>query len=64
MNKMDLVDFDQAHFAAIEAEYREFANKLNFENVQYVPMAALGGDNVTAQSENVGWFDVPRGYGG
>jgi bifunctional enzyme CysN/CysC len=59
VNKMDLVDFDQDRFATIEAEYRAFANKLNFETVHCVPVAALGGDNVTVQGENLDWFEGP-----
>lgn len=59
VNKMDLVDFDQDRFEAICADYREFAGKLEFEDVQCLPVSALGGDNVIARGENLGWFDGP-----
>ncbi|NEZ04101.1 sulfate adenylyltransferase subunit CysN [Wenzhouxiangella sp. XN201] len=59
VNKMDLVDFDQRRFEEIEAGYREFANKLDFESVDCLPVAALGGDNVTLRGESLGWFEGP-----
>ena len=59
VNKMDLVDFDREQFEAIRDEYHEFANKMEFDTVQCLPVAALGGDNVIARGENLGWFDGP-----
>jgi bifunctional enzyme CysN/CysC len=59
VNKMDLVDFDQNRFESIKADYWEFANKLDFESVDCLPVAALNGDNVTEQGENLAWFGGP-----
>jgi bifunctional enzyme CysN/CysC len=59
VNKMDLVDFDQARFEAICEEYRAFANKLDFEDVHMLPVAALGGDNVTERGDRLAWFEGP-----
>jgi bifunctional enzyme CysN/CysC len=59
VNKMDLVDFDQDRFESICEDYRQFANKLEFSDVRFVPVAALGGDNVTMRGDNLAWFDGP-----
>ena len=59
VNKMDLVDFDQACFETIEAEYRGFADKLGFERVQCIPVSALAGDNVIQRGESLAWFEGP-----
>src|SRR5690606_32941726 len=47
VNKMDLVDYDQAVFEAIEDAYRGFAAPLGFEAITAIPVSALEGDNVT-----------------
>ncbi|MGO1073051.1 sulfate adenylyltransferase subunit CysN [Lysobacter sp. CA199] len=56
VNKMDLVDFDQAVFERIVAEYRELADKLGIEHVHAVPLSALNGDNLTTASAATPWF--------
>ncbi|HSH27592.1 MAG TPA: adenylyl-sulfate kinase, partial [Wenzhouxiangella sp.] len=56
---MDLVDHDRGRFEAICADYEAFANKLDFEEVHCLPVAALGGDNVTVRGENLAWFEGP-----
>ncbi|NBB91736.1 MAG: sulfate adenylyltransferase subunit CysN [Gammaproteobacteria bacterium] len=57
VNKMDLVDFDRERFEAIAADYREFADKLGFETVHCLPIAALDGDNVIHRGDRLGWFE-------
>ena len=47
VNKMDLVDFDQARFDAITDDFMNFAAPLGFESVTAIPVSALKGDNVT-----------------
>lgn len=56
INKMDLVDFDQAIFEKIKADYLLFSNKLNIKDIHFIPMSALLGDNVVDESENMKWF--------
>ena len=43
VNKMDLVDYDQAVFERIKAEFREFAAKLDVHDLAFIPMSALQG---------------------
>jgi len=56
INKMDLVDYDQATFDAIEAEYRVFAQDLGFEEIACVPISALEGDNIIERSGHTDWY--------
>jgi bifunctional enzyme CysN/CysC len=59
VNKIDLVDFDQGVFDAIVADYRAFAEDLNFLEVTAIPMSARHGDNVTLRSTATPWYDGP-----
>jgi bifunctional enzyme CysN/CysC len=59
VNKMDLVDYDQARFEAIAEEFAEFARPLGFELVTAIPVSALKGDNVTSPSPNMHWYHGP-----
>lgn len=57
INKMDLVDYDQAQFDKIVKEYKEFASKLEVKDVRFIPISALNGDNVVNRSEKTDWFE-------
>jgi len=59
VNKMDLVDYDQAVFDRIEKDYREFAQKLSIPDITVVPISALEGDNIVTPSANMAWFTGP-----
>ncbi|EIK54264.1 bifunctional sulfate adenylyltransferase subunit 1/adenylylsulfate kinase protein [Stutzerimonas stutzeri TS44] len=59
INKMDLMDFDQAVFERIKAEYLAFAERIGLQptSLFFVPMSALKGDNVVNRSERAPWYD-------
>jgi bifunctional enzyme CysN/CysC len=59
VNKIDLVDFDQAVFDRIVADYRAFAADLNFTEITAIPMSARHGDNVTGRSAKTPWYLGP-----
>ncbi len=60
VNKMDLVNFDQAVYDKIVGEYMTFAKGLeNLPNVTPIPLSALNGDNVVEKSENTPWYSGP-----
>ncbi|MDX1467300.1 MAG: sulfate adenylyltransferase subunit CysN [Halomonas sp.] len=59
VNKMDLVDFDEARFEEIVAEYRAFAGELSASDIRFVPLSALEGDNVVNPSERTPWYAGP-----
>jgi len=59
VNKMDLVGYDQGRFDEIRAEFEEFASRLELQDVTFLPISALAGDNVVARSTNMDWFEGP-----
>ncbi|WP_205325229.1 sulfate adenylyltransferase subunit CysN [Glycomyces sp. YM15] len=59
VNKMDLVDYDEAVFKKIENEFSAFATKLEVPDLTVIPVSALKGDNVVNRSENMPWFQGP-----
>ena len=50
VNKMDLIDFEEAAFRQIESDFRAFSAELGFDEVTAIPMSARAGDNVTSPS--------------
>ncbi len=59
VNKMDLVDYSQARFEEIVAEYRDFAARIGLTDITAIPLSALKGDNVVARSGAMPWYDGP-----
>jgi bifunctional enzyme CysN/CysC len=57
VNKMDLVDFDQATYQAIATQYRKLAQDLGITGVHCLPVAAPTGDNVGSRSARMPWYD-------
>ncbi len=56
VNKMDLVDYSQQVYEEIAAEYKEFSDKLDIQNIVFIPVSALKGDNVVNKSERMPWY--------
>lgn len=56
INKMDMVDYDEATFTQIVDQYKILAAKLKLENVTYIPVSALKGDNIVHESYNMTWY--------
>jgi len=56
VNKMDLVDYKEEVFEKIRAEYEKFSSKLEVVDVQFIPIAALDGDNVVEKSKKMPWY--------
>jgi bifunctional enzyme CysN/CysC len=56
VNKMDLVDYDQATFERIVEDYRQLAGQFGIEHVHSVPLSALKGDNVMSASMQMPWY--------
>jgi bifunctional enzyme CysN/CysC len=59
VNKMDLVDYDQAAFDAITADYRAFAEQVGITDWVAIPVSGLNGDNVMSRSDAMPWYDGP-----
>ncbi|GAB4046535.1 sulfate adenylyltransferase subunit 1 [Catellatospora paridis] len=59
VNKMDLVDFDQAVYDRIVDEFTSFAAKLDITDLAIIPISALNGDNIATRSANMPWYEGP-----
>jgi bifunctional enzyme CysN/CysC len=59
INKMDLVDWSQARFDEILADYRAFAAQIGLTDFTAIPMSALKGENITEPSAKTPWYAGP-----
>ena len=59
VNKMDLIGWDAARFAAIAAEITAHAQALGIVAVHALPVSALTGDCVVQRGDGAPWFDGP-----
>ncbi|MBN8786746.1 MAG: GTP-binding protein, partial [Terrimonas sp.] len=57
VNKMDLVDYSQDVYNNIVIEYADLAKALGLEDVTYIPISALNGDNIVEKSEVFSWYE-------
>lgn len=56
INKMDLVDFSEEVYTKIVADYASFAAQLGLNDITYVPISALQGDNIVDASIKMDWY--------
>ncbi|MDP3086786.1 MAG: GTP-binding protein [Methylotenera sp.] len=59
VNKMDLVNYDQATYDKICADYLAFAKEIGFaqaRDIRFLPMSALAGDMLVDRLENMPWY--------
>ena len=56
VNKMDLIDYDQAKYDAILADYTDFATSIGITDFTAMPISGFKGDNITDKSENTPWY--------
>jgi len=59
VNKMDLVNYEEAVFDEIVEEFDAFAARLELPDVTFIPISALLGDNVVDRSEAMPWYQGP-----
>jgi sulfate adenylyltransferase subunit 1 len=61
VNKIDLVDYDEAVFTAIAKDFKGLSTALGYagERVITIPVSALVGDNVVEPSANTPWYAGP-----
>ncbi len=57
VNKMDLVDYSKDAFEKIKEDFEAFASKLDVNDVRFIPISALNGDNVVNRSESMDWYE-------
>ena len=56
VNKLDAVGYAEEVFDAIRADYAGFAAQLSVDDLHFIPLSALHGDNVVRQSANMTWY--------
>jgi len=58
INKMDLVDFSEERYNEIKADFQKLVAKSDYEdqNITYIPVSALKGDNVVEKSHTMSWY--------
>lgn len=63
VNKMDLVNYDQAVFDKIRADYLSFAEQIGLQreghDIQFIPMSALNGDMIVERGDAMPWYQGP-----
>src|SRR3984893_765549 len=59
INKMDLVDYSQDVFNNIVIDYAEIARLVGLQDITYLPISALKGDNIVSKSASLDWFEGP-----
>lgn len=59
VNKMDLVDYNQARFDEIVADYTAFASSIGMDSFTAIPISGFKGDNVTERSATTPWYAGP-----
>ncbi len=56
VNKMDLENYSQEIYERIKKDFSEFAEKLGFKDVTFIPISALKGDNIVHRSDSTPWY--------
>ncbi|QAA83184.1 GTP-binding protein [Aequorivita sp. H23M31] len=56
INKMDLVNYDEAVYDDIVSQYEKISSKLVTKDITFIPISALHGDNVVNRSDNMLWY--------
>jgi sulfate adenylyltransferase subunit 1 len=61
VNKIDLVDFEEAPFAVVAKDFLAHTTALGYaeKDVTAIPVSALDGDNVVVPSARTPWYDGP-----
>jgi sulfate adenylyltransferase subunit 1 len=56
INKMDLDDYSEQVYQSIVDDFKNFSSRLEVQDVQYIPISALHGDNIVHRSEKMSWY--------
>jgi sulfate adenylyltransferase subunit 1 len=56
VNKMDMVEYSEARFSEICAEYLKFAAQLGLTDITCIPISALVGDMLVDRGDNMDWY--------
>lgn len=56
INKMDLVNWDKTIFEKIKHDFKNITAKIEINDIHFIPISALKGDNIIHKSENMNWY--------
>lgn len=56
VNKIDLLNYSETVFNQIKADFEAIKSELNYNEISYIPVSALVGDNIVTKSENTSWY--------
>lgn len=56
INKIDLLNYSETTFNQIQSDFEKIKSELNFNEISYIPVSALVGDNIVTKSENTNWY--------
>ena len=59
VNKMDLVDYSEDRFRAVERQYTDYLASIGVTATYMIPVSGREGDNVADRSGNMPWYDGP-----
>ena len=59
INKMDLVNYDQARFQAVATEVRIYLEEIGIAATAVIPVSAREGDGLLRRSDAMSWHDGP-----
>ncbi|KIX20812.1 sulfate adenylyltransferase [Flavobacterium sp. 316] len=57
INKIDLVNYSETVFNQIKSDFEIIKEQLNYNEIDYIPVSALAGDNVVVKSNETPWYD-------
>ena len=57
INKIDLVDYSQDIFETIKNDFQQIQDQLNYDEVTFIPVSALVGDNIVEKSAKTPWYN-------
>ncbi len=57
INKIDLVDYSQDIFLKIKNDFQQIQDQLNYDEVTFIPVSALVGDNIVEKSAKTPWYN-------
>ena len=57
INKIDLLNYSEEVFNQIKNDFEAIKSELNYNEIIYIPVSALVGDNVVTTSENTSWYN-------
>lgn len=57
VNKIDLIDYSEDVFNSIKNDFEKIKDNLHFDEIAYIPVSALIGDNIVEKSDKTPWFE-------